>query len=619
MSELLSTIAKAYDKDMQEYLAYLPHFNGKIPEIRNMGYTFITALLELIDNSVRKNCYSSYIDIILHADTDNKKLFRISVLDDGIGMSFNELKQALIYNFKKERANGDIGKYHIGMKYAGIVIGNNIIILSRRSDGTISGIYLDIEQMCEHNTYTPTDVRENVDDKWALKYIHPNDYEKFKQQKSGTLISIKNLTPMCKQNIEKVKNALLKVLPFSYSMLYNDCKVNLYENTNIIQTIKPYDLFYHNSPDCLDEPAYETTLNIYNDFDGYRVVEINENKRMIENPTKNKKESECRWTDGAVDKPAYYEFTQYIKTGGRTAKNFRQIDTLPDSDTLFTVINLRYIQVNKNIFISEKEQFLEDSKLGIDRKGSFFIRGIRNVSAGHQLGMKISDRTIMAIERQRCLVTFESKADDLIGSKYNKDIDINNKLPCIELNDALHAIYKQVTSPWTRKHPGKKKNKKNENDEGDSDIDEEDKNEEILAPVAHIVAPVAHVAPVARVVAPVARVVAPVARVVAPVTPIASDVTPIAPYNQNSSDDETDNISDTSSIIEDDIIINTPHIPFYSYSLENGNIIFMEDDQPYGTLNSPPKPEGLCAWFKSITQLEYKKYSHILLQAQEFY
>ena len=619
MSELLSTIAKAYDKDMQEYLAYLPHFNGKIPEIRNMGYTFITALLELIDNSVRKNCYSSYIDIILHADTDNKKLFRISVLDDGIGMSFNELKQALIYNFKKERANGDIGKYHIGMKYAGIVIGNNIIILSRRSDGTISGIYLDIEQMCEHNTYTPTDVRENVDDKWALKYIHPNDYEKFKQQKSGTLISIKNLTPMCKQNIEKVKNALLKVLPFSYSMLYNDCKVNLYENTNIIQTIKPYDLFYHNSPDCLDEPAYETTLNIYNDFDGYRVVEINENKRMIENPTKNKKESECRWTDGAVDKPAYYEFTQYIMTGGRTAKNFRQIDTLPDSDTLFTVINLRYIQVNKNIFISEKEQFLEDSKLGIDRKGSFFIRGIRNVSAGHQLGMKISDRTIMAIERQRCLVTFESKADDLIGSKYNKDIDINNKLPCIELNDALHAIYKQVTSPWTRKHPGKKKNKKNENDEGDSDIDEEDKNEEILAPVAHIVAPVAHVAPVARVVAPVARVVAPVARVVAPVTPIASDVTPIAPYNQNSSDDETDNISDTSSIIEDDIIINTPHIPFYSYSLENGNIIFMEDDQPYGTLNSPPKPEGLCAWFKSITQLEYKKYSHILLQAQEFY
>ena len=143
-------------------------------------------------------------------------------------------------------------------------------------------------------------------------------------------------------------------------------------------------------------------------------------------------------------------------------------------------------------------------------------------------------------------------------------------------------------------------------------FDEEDKNEEILAPVAHIVAPVAHVAPVAR-------VVAPVARVVAPVTPIASDVTPIAPYNQNSSDDETDNISDTSSIIEDDIIINTPHIPFYSYSLENGNIIFMEDDQPYGTLNSPPKPEGLCAWFKSITQLEYKKYSHILLQAQEFY
>ena len=316
------TIIKAYNKSMQEEdLQYLPHFNGRVVEIRAKSYDFITALLELTDNSARKNCESSNINIILHAD--NKLLSRITEYDNGKGMTFNELKQAVILNLVKERIDGDIGKFHVGMKYASIVIGNNIVILSRTPNGTISGMYLDIGQMSECNTYTPTDVRENVDDAWALKYVHPTDYEQFKQQTSGTLVSIKNLTPMNKQNIEKVKNELLKVLPFSYSMLHNGCKLNLYESTTKIQTIEPYDLFYHNSPDCLDEPAYKTIIHVYKDMTGYRVIEINRNKRKIYDSTKKRKESEC-YTKGTTDKPAYYEFKQHV--GRRTGiDNMTQI------------------------------------------------------------------------------------------------------------------------------------------------------------------------------------------------------------------------------------------------------------------------------------------------------
>jgi hypothetical protein len=569
----LKTIIKAYNKDMQEEdMHYLPHFNGKIQEIRDMGYDFIGALLELTDNSARKNCESSNIDIILH--DDNNLLSRTTVCDNGIGMSFNELRQAFIYNFLKKRIHGDIGKYHVGMKYASIVIGDHITILSRQPNRTISGIHLDVNQMYECNTFTPTDVRENVDDAWALKYVHPNDYEKFKQQTSGTLVSIKNLTPMCKQNIEKVKNELIKVLPFSYSMLYNDCKVNLYENSTKIQTIEPYDLFYHNSPDCLDEPAYETIIHVYKNINGHRIIEINRNKRKMNNK---KKESES-YTKGTTDKPVYYEFTQY---GKRCANNMTQIKTLPDIDTLVAVIHLHLIQVNHNTFSLEREIFVQGSRLQIDRKGVFFLRENRNVSETHQLGHKISDRTTMAVERQRCLVTFKSEADKLVGSQFNKTIDTKHKLPCIELNDGIHAIYKQVTSDWTKKHPGKKKE--------ESDSDDSDSEEEPTTPTT-------------------------------PTTPV-TPVTPILPVindSSNSSDNETDSDESDISSIEYPIINDVHHTPIYSNKLENGNIIFMEDGQPCGTLYSPENMKGLQSWLNGMSQEGHKKYSYILLQSQNF-
>ena len=45
---------------------FAPHFNGKVIEIRAMGYDLIAAILELTDNSVRMNCGSKFVRVILH-------------------------------------------------------------------------------------------------------------------------------------------------------------------------------------------------------------------------------------------------------------------------------------------------------------------------------------------------------------------------------------------------------------------------------------------------------------------------------------------------------------------------------------------------------------------------
>ena len=101
---------------------FQPHFNGKVIEIRHMGYNLISAILELTDNSARKSCSSKKVRVILQKE--NLQLNRISVIDDGCGMSFEKLCESFIFNLLKERADGDIGKFHVGMKSALIAMGS---------------------------------------------------------------------------------------------------------------------------------------------------------------------------------------------------------------------------------------------------------------------------------------------------------------------------------------------------------------------------------------------------------------------------------------------------------------------------------------------------------------
>ena len=450
---------------------YTPHFNGKVIEIRHMGYDFIDALLELTDNSAAKKCLSKNIYVILHEGVD-KRLSAVSVIDDGNGMDFKNLKESFIFNLLKVREEGDIGKFHVGMKYAAIVIGSDITILSRRNAKTV-GLWADIETMSSLDSFNPTELCEDVSDEWALRHVDKNDYEKFISSDSGTLISIKRIETKCRGLLSKLTNELQKSLPNSYMNLYNDCILHLYNNNQNILTIAPNNLFYINEEEKLDTDhrdyykplVYETELTLYRDVEGNeKVIETNTNNRT----TYNKDFVKKNITNGSSKKPVYYEIKTKRGANNRLTSEFISIpyDGLPDKGTkVGGVFKLRIIQVSEETYKSEKELFPEGSKLYGDRKGFFFLREIRIVGSAKQLGTKFNDRTIMAAERQRCLVEFTSDADNLVGSKYNKQMS-EHALPSKALNDSLLAIWNQIKNNWNKLYPGKSKTEVNSDDEG---------------------------------------------------------------------------------------------------------------------------------------------------------
>ena len=456
---------------------FLPHFNGKVVEIRAMGYTLISAILELTDNSVGKKCSAKDVKVFVHRD--NTLLNRISVLDDGCGMSYKKLLESFVFNLLKDREDGDIGKYHVGMKYALIALGSQITLLSHTPGGDIVGIYADIGAMADRNTFTPCEMCPDVDDAWALRHITPALWEQFKSSPSGTLVDVKSLVPMCRRSFTKSVEDVTKGLSTAYTSLYNDCKISINDENKQLSQIKSCDLFYYENPSNLDEPAYETLLNVYNQGDGRpeRVIETNITKRSMPNGSK-------QFTRGTSDRPVYYEYSEHDHSKRGKQNTMKQVNQgdLPDQNDLIASLNIRMIQVKESAFLNEKPLFPSGSKLANDRKGVWVNRDIRCVGTAKQLGSKFADRGHSSSERQRMLVKMTSDADAITGSKFNKQMD-DNVLPCRPLNDALLSIYKQVTNPWNTKYDdiaarNKAANTMEEAEESEETVEEASQDEE---------------------------------------------------------------------------------------------------------------------------------------------
>lgn len=100
---------------MEDYRAP-PRASSLIESMRDIGYSFETALADIVDNSITAN--SKQIDIFCDADSEQPV---IAILDNGSGMDGGKLLDAMrpgSQNPLDNRAEGDLGRFGLGMKTA---------------------------------------------------------------------------------------------------------------------------------------------------------------------------------------------------------------------------------------------------------------------------------------------------------------------------------------------------------------------------------------------------------------------------------------------------------------------------------------------------------------------
>ena len=87
----------------------IPRANMLMGSMRSMGYSFESAVADVIDNSISANCKN----VILFFPLKSYDTLAVGILDDGKGMSSDELFEAMRYgsDSKEERQETDLGRF----------------------------------------------------------------------------------------------------------------------------------------------------------------------------------------------------------------------------------------------------------------------------------------------------------------------------------------------------------------------------------------------------------------------------------------------------------------------------------------------------------------------------
>jgi KRAB domain-containing zinc finger protein/PAX-interacting protein 1 len=397
---------------------------GYLQQGRASGYTEESAHKEHSDNS--EDAGAQNVSFFFTGDMATRKCY---TLDDGYGMTPSGLDCSLQWaGTRPDREHTDIGKFGLGMKTAALNLGNKCIVLTKTSDGVVSGAYLDFEDMERNDYLNHKTIANPLEDNLVKAYVCPFIIERFNNQVSGTLIVTWELL---RNNIKKTADAcsmLLKDLAVSY--LNKRVAINvIHFNGNGIITedkVPQVDPFYRDNNSALQKPRVETELFIYqNDDNSYKIIEKSTSIRPM-GGNKN--------TCGTTVVSKYYLFHSEKRSNKWVEISSHQLPKGP-----YSIVKLNVIFIKDAAY--ENEQFIKDTRIA-DRNGFYFRRGKRYVAYGQRLGVSMN----MELNRMRCEVSFGSDLDHEMGLTFNKNMGV----PCDAIKNSLVSIWKDITGPWVK-------------------------------------------------------------------------------------------------------------------------------------------------------------------------
>jgi hypothetical protein len=96
--------------------------------LRDVGYDFVAALADLVDNCVTAQATQVDIEIVFKGAGSY-----ILIADNGSGMTETELTEALRFGTRRDYERGDLGRYGLGLKTASISQCRRVSVVTRRA------------------------------------------------------------------------------------------------------------------------------------------------------------------------------------------------------------------------------------------------------------------------------------------------------------------------------------------------------------------------------------------------------------------------------------------------------------------------------------------------------
>lgn len=145
-----------------------------IEGLRDTGYSFETAIADIVDNSIMAEANK----IEIRVDQDPVGDIIVLIIDDGIGMNEEELKNAIKYGSDKQIDPKSLSKFGLGLKTGSTAFCRRLSVISKRADTSLERATWDLD---------------NIVDQWIVEIAPGTDDEariisEISQNNSGTII-----------------------------------------------------------------------------------------------------------------------------------------------------------------------------------------------------------------------------------------------------------------------------------------------------------------------------------------------------------------------------------------------------------------------------------------------
>ncbi|QWT20142.1 ATP-binding protein [Bacillus sp. NP157] len=171
--------------EILETLEVIPDPVSLIESMRAVGYTLEAAVADIVDNSLSADAAR------IHVKYDAVEKPFVAILDDGFGMSPDELTNAMRHgssNPADRRAIGDLGRFGLGLKTASLSQCRRLTVISKKG-GIVSSRRWDLDVVAQLGA-------------WAVVVPQPSElralpmYARLENQTSGTLVIWEDLDRM---------------------------------------------------------------------------------------------------------------------------------------------------------------------------------------------------------------------------------------------------------------------------------------------------------------------------------------------------------------------------------------------------------------------------------------
>ena len=140
-----------------------------LESLRDVGYDFVTAVADIVDNSITAGAQRISVDIA-HQEGPP----RVTVADDGHGMTRSRLVESLRLGSMREYELDDLGKFGLGLKTASLSQCRRLTVATRHSPNQyrISAATLDLDDIASENRWrlnehAGTEIHQ-IASKWLL-------------------------------------------------------------------------------------------------------------------------------------------------------------------------------------------------------------------------------------------------------------------------------------------------------------------------------------------------------------------------------------------------------------------------------------------------------------------